>query len=64
MEVTWIDVMELAREMDAYRRQTGHLDEAQAGRLLTLLLDFHQHTVTPSTRIRAAIGRDTSGPSR
>jgi hypothetical protein len=63
MAVTWIEVIELAREMEERRRQTGQVGEAEAKRLLTMVLDFHQHAVAgmPSTGARSTTGRDTDG---
>lgn len=43
--VTWVEVMNLVRALDAKRRAGQHLSEEEADRLVTMLVAFHEGVV-------------------
>jgi hypothetical protein len=61
---TWIDVMSVARALDARRREGRPLDGQDAERLVTLLLAFHERAVasTPSPAHDAERGSGGDAP--
>jgi hypothetical protein len=43
--ITWVEVMELVRALEAQRRAGEHLTKEDAERLVTMLVAFHEGVV-------------------
>jgi hypothetical protein len=60
---TWIQVMTQVRRIDEQRRRQGRIDEGDADRLVTMLLEFHGQAVATSPPGDAAPVRAPEGKS-